>query len=76
MHEFNDIKNCPFCGGEAKLVPKSKTYFKGNQEYTCWIECKQCHCRSGRFLFIQYDSTHEARMKAVEAWNSRKENYE
>lgn len=71
MNNNIEIKPCPFCGGFSKLVPKSKTYVGGELTYNCYVECKECHCRSGRFLLSEYETHAIARQKAIESWNKR-----
>lgn len=57
-----ELKPCPFCGGEAKVITGS-----------CWlwqhaVECKDCGANTGYKSGI---SPSVAKNKAVEAWNRR-----
>jgi len=58
---MNDLKPCPFCGGEAivEIGTKSKIVF-----------CTRCKARTNRFA--EYNEEKNAE-KAVEAWNRRRE---
>lgn len=56
----NDLKPCPFCGGEAEL--KCNTEMGGTQYQ---VKCKQCPTTVGRFWFWKSED-------AIEAWNARK----
>lgn len=52
-----DLKQCPFCGGEAELVDNG----------LCWdVSCKTKHCR-GFAEYLNYDS----KERAIEAWSHR-----
>lgn len=54
-----EIKQCPFCGGEAVLLQSGKHFNK------VWfrVVCKNDCCEQ----MYQYDNTDEA----IEAWNRR-----
>lgn len=51
----NELLPCPFCGGEAGLVPY-------NDDTECDIVCKTCKCRTWRYSSID---------DANSAWNRR-----
>lgn len=53
------LKSCPFCGGEARVMPP-----KGFVSYVAhyWVSCKNCH--------VQTDFV-TSRKEAMEAWNRR-----
>lgn len=64
---MNELKRCPFCGGEAfmyhskaheSIILGEKVAFKG----ATFIECGACNC-------IISEPTEE---KAIQAWNTRK----
>lgn len=61
---MDELKACPFCGGEAKCV----TYLR-NKEYI-YIECKDCEAQAKAFPESVHYSAEE---KAIEAWNRRAE---
>ena len=69
-----DIKNCPFCGGFAKLEGKSKTMIKGELKYVTYVRCTLCDSRGKRVL-LNYDNYDDgvagARLEAVRSWNER-----
>ncbi len=66
----NELKPCPFCGGEVRLVHTNhKTlYYRVFQ-----FSCNQC----GTTFFIpqksNYKSKEDTEIKAIEAWNRRVE---
>ena len=60
---MEELKPCPFCGGEAelKLIPN---YFTQGLSSNGWaIECTRCHCTQ---------TPHMSDHDAVEDWNERK----
>ena len=61
----NDLKPCPFCGGEAYV----KTWWGGGTigRYVNRVQCKKCRCNSGDWM---------QKPKAIEAWNRRVEDKE
>ena len=64
----NELKPCPFCGGEAEVVPH-KVFSKALEAWKvdCYrVECKNCHASS-----YQFWGTEE---QAVNAWNRRADN--
>ena len=54
---MNDLKPCPFCGGEAKW---RKYEFLNVASF--YVECVDCDASSNRFDHLD---------EAVEAWNRR-----
>ena len=56
------IKNCPFCGSEAKGYEVSREYTKREDRY--FVACTNKECGA----IIDCDSEEEA----VEKWNRRK----
>lgn len=57
-----DLKPCPFCGGEAKLV---NTMFAGDMYKT--VFCLACNANTNNFNARDEKSA----MRAVDAWNRR-----
>lgn len=53
---MDDLKPCPFCGGEADMVQP------GTYKYSCIVECQNCGCR----LESSDEGEHSGR-----AWNTR-----
>ena len=45
--KLKELKPCPFCGGEAKLV-KTKVKFShfGKTGGTYYVYCKNCECKT------------------------------
>lgn len=56
---MSEIKECPFCGGEAYVV-KDET----QQLYKWRVECSCCFANTDNFFEMK---------KAVEAWNRRED---
>lgn len=65
-----DLKNCPFCGGAAKIALQGMTFITGphDQRYYAVIECEPCGVS-----ICGEDSANEddARPLAIAAWNRR-----
>lgn len=65
-----ELKPCPFCGGEAKIKAATKSY-----SFTIWCACK-CGARTEGFCpdTNKEDDTmeniEECKKRAIEAWNS------
>lgn len=59
----NELKPCPFCGGEAKVIEGYDSMVGVNVYY---IEC--CNCRA---TFYNGNSN---KNKEIEKWNRRVEN--
>lgn len=62
-----ELKPCPFCGGEANLVPH-KFFSQRTQkwEIDCYgVECKNCRTSSYQFWGCE--------KHAITAWNRRAE---
>lgn len=59
----NDLKPCPFCGGEAELTGR---YIKGGaNNYQYFIRCKRCKARPQAY------NTFRKSERAIEEWNRR-----
>lgn len=54
---MSELKPCPFCGGEAKIVKSPEN------EYIAICRNKQCNASVGFFP--------NTRKEAIEAWNRR-----
>lgn len=65
----NELKLCPFCGGEAKEIsftdPRS-------MRPACTILCTKCNAKIDDF--VAEDNTFSYRDKAIEHWNRRADN--
>ena len=51
-----ELKPCPFCGGEAKIV------YIDIGTTACYVQCKNLCCHQSKVRLLD---------KAVEAWNER-----
>ena len=60
---MNELKPCPFCGGEA-LVEE----FPARKGFEASISC--CNCPTS-MVSITYDTQEEATKSIAEAWNRR-----
>ena len=63
----NELKPCPFCGGEAVLEP-----YKARKGYEANIQCNGGCLALMRT--ITYDTEEEAVNNVVKAWNRRADN--
>ena len=69
---MSELKPCPFCGAEAKLIGK----YEG-EAFLIWVECRRCFARSGRFWPNLKDegksveSFEICKNGAIETWNRR-----
>ena len=64
----SELKPCPFCGGEAKVVPY-KLFSKALKAWkveSYGVVCKNCHTSGYTFW--------ETEEHAVRAWNRRADN--
>ena len=69
---MNNLKPCPFCGGQAKSITTiaNPPYHYGGHRITC----TECKAQSAFFYNIEYTSEREGNesfKKAVCAWNRR-----
>lgn len=72
-----ELKNCPFCGGEAYLEESHRAFIGGVTSRVAFVRCKKCNARSGRFELAAYGHTKnsvDANTDAVKAWNRRTNN--
>ena len=67
MEDLNELKPCPFCGGQAELIREHR---KGWALTGSVVRCKNdhCGCRGKWFIIAAEYSSDE---KAIEAWNRR-----
>ena len=63
--DYPKLLNCPFCGGEARLIKESYSMWSGIP-HDFAVVCKNCHASIRQFF------TTEA--EAIEAWNRRADN--
>ena len=63
----NELKPCPFCGGEAKLYNQKVV---GGYDYS-YVQCKKCHIQTACYdISTDYCSSE----MATEDWNRRADN--
>lgn len=64
---MDELKPCPFCGGEASFKKHSFYYDKERSfsDNTYGISCNNCFAESYQF--------YQTKEKAIEAWNRRVE---
>ena len=71
MTQINELKPCPFCGGEAR---STRTVVKTNGSYcdAVYIYCTKCNARTSDVLFdgIKHPNGEEY-IEAEKAWNKR-----
>jgi len=64
----NELKPCPFCGGEAKLM----TAMTDDGEGTISVVCQKCHIGIFRARSMKWDGWKlNDCLDAVYAWNRR-----
>ena len=56
---MNELKPCPFCGGEAQYIDEVELNY-------CYVFCKNCFAQTGQYVL-------DAEDKAITAWNKRTE---
>lgn len=64
---MNELKPCPFCGGDAKLVRREQKYGFYPSGGTYYIHCKNCLMTTQPRCKKEY---------VIEAWNRRADNAE
>lgn len=65
-----DIKNCPFCGGEA--IYKIDTEPDGYCHYTVgFIKCDKCGCQTPHLIIDGYYGATTKEEDVYKIWNKR-----
>ena len=66
----DELKPCPFCGGEAKLKHgyRRKGEKFGNKAY---VQCKKCGCKTLLYSQSAYERWQTVDEIAIHAWNQR-----
>lgn len=70
---MEELKKCPFCGGNVKI----KMGKKSTIGCTIWCECEKCHaktigyCPNMENVDKALESIEECKGKATQAWNRR-----
>lgn len=63
---MDELKPCPFCGGEAELITE---HFFSTGRYGSQVRCAKCHSWGAGPKMDRKVETQRA--KAAEAWNAR-----
>lgn len=61
----DELKPCPYCGGEAMIANNKKLIAPDDDDVTYWGKCKNGDC--GHTLYPE-----SSYAKAVAAWNNHK----
>lgn len=78
-----ELKPCPFCGGEAMFLVKSRTERGITNGYGFGICCEKCGVTTPKLDYRlelninstgEIEVTHDERPLAIEAWNRRADN--
>lgn len=68
---MSELKQCPFCGGEAEL-----RFFNNGPSFSYRVECLNCTAMVGR-RFEEYSTNRTfwfgIKQEAIDAWNTRAE---
>lgn len=63
---MEELKKCPFCGGEAKLFMNHKKI----TGLTLWCECQSCYAKTtGYCPKDDLESFEQCKELALKAWN-------
>ena len=65
---MDELRNCPFCGGEAKLNVDFIRIF-GERERCAWVFCKSCNARTNYYRKTKKPIGFVD--AAIWAWNTR-----
>lgn len=67
---MDELKRCPFCGGEAEMVSKFMMA-NGFRGIAYRVRCSECYAQSPYKRNPILHGFHVSSDKAVEAWNRR-----
>ena len=69
--ETVELKRCPFCGFEAKLMKDVEQVGFGVYDRKYFVKCTYCEATGSKYGIL-YDVTEEERIDlAIKAWNRR-----
>ena len=82
MTNNQELKPCPFCGGEAVFATRSNNSGHHHVGFSFEINCKDCGIKLPKWYNVEFfltesgeiDLLNDERKKAIEAWNRRAEN--
>lgn len=72
MRDYEELKDCPFCGGEAIMKAVNKDY-----GFTIWCQCQECGARTEGYCpdmnkeNNSINNIEECKNRAKEKWNAR-----
>jgi len=68
MTAIEELKPCPFCGGNAVLKPDNLYSQDTRNIHASWVTCSRC-CIEGEHFIDRHDT--DCREQAIKAWNTR-----
>ena len=69
----NELKPCPFCGGEAKLKETTECHGHGMYLKKYYVMCEKCGC-NGVGAYVYDKSAQQCKDFVVSRWNRRVDN--
>ena len=70
----NELKPCPFCGGQAALKRETECVGFGMSDTYYFVQCEVCKASSKRFGRLDADTELERNLNAIFSWNRRTNN--
>lgn len=67
---MEELKPCPFCGGEARLKHGFPSQQKPGKR-TSFVQCKDCKAKTETIVQVAFMAWKDVDRYAVEAWNRR-----
>lgn len=76
---MEELKKCPFCGGESYFRTDTSGYQKENRMFRFHIECQNCKTAFPKTFELEFSLNRngglqfskDERKEAIEAWNRR-----
>lgn len=65
------IKQCPFCGGTAKLVETTECGGHGEFYRTARVMCRECGASTKYVIIDGFYGATTSKSDAIAAWNTR-----
>jgi Lar family restriction alleviation protein len=65
-----ELKPCPFCGGEAKLIISTSTKWFSDDEKTIYFKVR-CNSEDASCIGTSVNHWEYTKERAVESWNRR-----